>query len=64
MSPDPPKILFILTNNQRADLLGFEGNPIIQTPNIDLLARRSIHEHLRHNSDLCDQPCQLYDRVV
>ncbi len=31
-------ILFLLTDNQRADLLGCAGNPIIQTPHIDALA--------------------------
>ena len=38
----PPNILFILTDNQRADLLGCAGNPIIQTPHLDLLAQRGV----------------------
>jgi len=37
-----PNILFILTDNQRADLLGCAGNPIIRTPNIDRLAKRGV----------------------
>jgi len=30
-----PNIIFILTDDQRWDALGFAGNPIIKTPNID-----------------------------
>ena len=37
-----PNILFILTDNQRADLLGCAGNPIIHTPNIDRLAKHGV----------------------
>ena len=40
--PTPPNILFILTDNQRADLLGCSGNPIIRTPNIDRLAKHGV----------------------
>ena len=38
----PPNILFILTDNQRSDLLGCAGNPIILTPNIDRLAECGV----------------------
>ena len=41
-SSQRPNILFILTDNQRADLLGCAGNPIIQTPHLDLLAQRGV----------------------
>jgi len=34
-----PNIIFFLTDDQRADALGCGGNPIIQTPNIDELAK-------------------------
>ncbi len=33
-----PNILLITTDQQRADMLGCYGNPVIQTPNIDRLA--------------------------
>jgi arylsulfatase A-like enzyme len=33
-----PNIIFILTDDQRWDALGFAGNSIIQTPQIDSLA--------------------------
>ncbi|MEY4740390.1 MAG: hypothetical protein RLZZ05_1774, partial [Bacteroidota bacterium] len=38
-----PNIIFILTDDQRWDALGFAGNPIIKTPNIDGLARGGIY---------------------
>lgn len=34
-----PNILFLLSDDQRADLLGCAGHPILQTPNIDRLAQ-------------------------
>ncbi len=37
-----PNILFILTDNQAASLLGAYGNPDIRTPHIDNLAREGI----------------------
>ena len=33
-----PNLLFLLTDDQRADLLGCAGHPILQTPNVDRLA--------------------------
>lgn len=38
-----PNIIFLLTDDQRWDALGASGNPIIQTPNIDALARSGVH---------------------
>jgi arylsulfatase A-like enzyme len=35
----PPNILFLFADDQRADALGISGNPHIQTPAIDQLAR-------------------------
>lgn len=36
--PRPMNILFVITDQQRADNNGFMGNPIIQTPHLDSLA--------------------------
>jgi len=36
----PPHILFLLTDQQRADCLGCAGHPLLRTPNIDRLANR------------------------
>jgi hypothetical protein len=35
---DRPNIVFILTDDQRFDSLGYAGNNIIQTPEMDKLA--------------------------
>ena len=37
-----PNVIFLLTDDQRWDALGAMGNTIIQTPNLDTLARRGI----------------------
>ena len=33
-----PNILFIMTDQQRADHVGFMGNRVVQTPHLDGLA--------------------------
>jgi arylsulfatase A-like enzyme len=38
-----PNIIFILTDDQRADALGYAGNKIIKTPEMDKLARQGIY---------------------
>ena len=38
-----PNIIFILTDDQRWDALRFAGNPIIQTPEMDALARSGTY---------------------
>ena len=38
-----PNIIFILTDDQRWDALGYEGNPIIQTPEMDKLAESGTY---------------------
>jgi arylsulfatase A-like enzyme len=38
-----PNIIFILTDDQRWDALGYAGNTIIQTPNIDKLANSGLY---------------------
>ena len=37
-----PNILWICTDQQRADTLGCYGNPFVRTPNIDQLAREGV----------------------
>lgn len=37
-----PNLLFLLTDDQRWDSLGCMGNPIIQTPHVDSLAREGV----------------------
>ena len=38
----PPNIIFIVTDDQRWDMLGCAGNQIIQTPNIDKMASSGV----------------------
>jgi arylsulfatase A-like enzyme len=38
----PPNIIFLLTDDQRFDAVGYSGNPYIKTPSIDRLAERGI----------------------
>jgi arylsulfatase A-like enzyme len=38
-----PNIIFILTDDQRWDALGYAGNNIIQTPNMDKLASEGLY---------------------
>jgi len=37
-----PNILFLMTDEHRPDLAGFAGNPVIRTPNLDWIAKRSV----------------------
>ncbi len=37
-----PNILFILTDDQRFDDLSCAGNPVLRTPNLDMLARTGV----------------------
>ncbi len=39
----PPNIVFLLTDDQRYDTLGCNGNEIIHTPNIDALSHRAVN---------------------
>ena len=41
-APKRPNIIFLLTDDHRADALGCAGNTIIQTPNIDDLAANGV----------------------
>ncbi len=40
LADDRPNIVFFFTDDQTTSTLGCYGNPIVQTPNIDALARR------------------------
>ena len=41
--PERPNILFLFTDDQRADALGAYGNPDVATPTLDDLARRGFN---------------------
>lgn len=53
-SASRPNILFIMTDQQRYDCVGANGNPIIQTPNLDRLAAESANfSHCYVQSPVC-----------
>ena len=41
-APPPPNIIFLLTDDQRWDAVGFMGNDIVRTPHLDSLAARGV----------------------
>ena len=41
MNTERPNILFLLTDMQRYDALGFNGNAVCKTPAIDRIAERA-----------------------
>lgn len=49
-----PNILFLMADQLRPDLMGWAGNPVIRTPNLDRLAGDSvIFEHCYTPSPVC-----------
>ena len=54
MSVARPNILFIITDQQRADHLSCAGNPVLRTPHLDSLAARGRRfENFYVNSGIC-----------
>ncbi|MFW5760994.1 MAG: sulfatase [Cyclobacteriaceae bacterium] len=66
---DRPNIIFILTDDQRWDALGFAGNDIIQTPEMDRLAAEGTYfSHAIVTTPICAASrasllCGLYERT-
>lgn len=49
-----PNIVFIFPDQQRGDTVGFAGNPVVKTPNLDRLAAESVvFTRCSTNSPLC-----------
>jgi arylsulfatase A-like enzyme len=42
-SQRPPNILFLLSDDQRDDLLSLAGHPVLRTPHIDAIGRNGTH---------------------
>ena len=52
--PDRPNIIFILTDDQRYDALGYAGNPLTHTPEMDRLAARGTwFSHATVSTPIC-----------
>lgn len=56
---DRPNILWICTDQQRYDTLGCTGNPYVETPNLDGLAREGVCFHHAY----CQSPVCAPSRV-
>lgn len=51
---DRPNVLFIITDQQRADHTGFMGNDVVRTPNLDgLAARGTVFENAWVSNPVC-----------
>lgn len=49
-----PNFILFLTDDQRNDLMGVAGHPILQTPNIDRLAKRGVRfSHMFVTTPIC-----------
>lgn len=49
-----PNVLFVICDQLRADHLGFAGNPVVQTPNIDAIAARgTVFDRAYVNNPVC-----------
>ncbi len=49
-----PNLVVLLTDDQRADSVGFLGNPIVRTPNLDRMADEGVvFEHAYVTSAIC-----------
>jgi choline-sulfatase len=54
MKSRPPNILFLMTDQHRADCLGFAGNPVVRTPHLDRLAATATVFHRAYTpSPIC-----------
>ena len=52
--PQRPNIIFIVTDDQRWDMMGVAGNPIIQTPNMDEIANAGLRfTHAFSTTPIC-----------
>ena len=45
-----PNIVFIITDQMRADCLGLEGHPVVETPNLDIVGRGGVHFRAAYSS--------------
>ncbi len=53
-------VLWIMTDQHRADCLGFMGHPVVQTPNLDRLARSGVV----FDRAFCQTPACMASRAV
>ncbi len=60
MPKEKMNILFIITDQQRADMMGCYGNKVIKTPNLDRFASESV----RFSNAFCTNPMCMPNRAT
>ena len=58
-----PNVLFVITDQHRADHVGFMGNTVVKTPHLDALAERgTVFENAWVSNPVCmpNRSCLLY----
>lgn len=48
-----PNVIFIITDDQGYGDIGYHGNPVLETPNLDRMARESVQLDNHHHDPLC-----------
>ena len=51
--PQPPNVIFIITDDQGYGDIAYHGNPTLRTPNLDRMARESVQLDNQHHDPLC-----------
>ena len=51
--PKPPNIIFIITDDQGYGDIGCHGNPWLETPHLDQMARQGVQLDNHHHDPLC-----------
>ncbi len=51
--PGPPNVIFVITDDQGYGDIGYHGNPVLKTPNLDRMARESAQLDNHHHDPLC-----------
>ncbi len=49
----PPNVIFVITDDQGYADIGYHGNPVLKTPNLDQMARESVQLDSHHHDPLC-----------
>jgi arylsulfatase A-like enzyme len=56
VKPSGPNFLLFITDQQRADHLGFEGHRVLRTPHLDALSQQALHFAQAHAATPVCQP--------
>ena len=51
--PRHPNVIFVITDDQGYGDIGYHGNPVLNTPHLDQMARESVQLDNHHHDPLC-----------